>query len=197
RRPSSSPSTSPPTSRTCVGRTPSWPAGGGRLCGMPSPASSPMAGSSTPASRAGPTCSTTPEAPLLLLSLQAPEARFPPPPLARRRCRASLPRGRTAPFSDGRPRPGAAPPYLAPAPHFPPRPRSPPSLPALSDPAPPPDPRREPPACSKPPRTPASTAERQRGGRNNGAVPRPLCTHRGLGVPPLRRVTRLSGRAQN
>src|SRR5699024_6444136 len=39
---------------------------------MPSPASSPMAGSSTPASRARPTCSTTPEAPLLLFSLPAP-----------------------------------------------------------------------------------------------------------------------------
>src|SRR5699024_7717 len=45
---------------------------------MPSPASSPMAGSSTPASRAGPTCSTTPEAPFLL-----PPPLLPPPPRAR------------------------------------------------------------------------------------------------------------------
>src|SRR5699024_218546 len=148
------------------------------------------------ASRAGPTCSTTPEAPLLLLSLQAPEARFPPPALARRWCGASLPRGRTALFSDGLPGPGAVPPYLATASHFPLRPwcRFPPRL--LHR-APLPAPRREPKACSKQRRSPETTAERQRGGRNNGGVPRPLCTHSGLGAPPLRRVTGLSGRAQN
>src|SRR5699024_2926611 len=37
--------------------------------------------------------------------------------------------------------------------------------------------------CSKQRRSPETTAERQRVGRDNGGVPGPLCVHSGLGTP--------------